>query len=334
MKIGIVGAGAIGGWIGTRLARRDHLVSVLARGDTLAALQDGPWRLDMAGATIAASVRASAEPSELGVQDVLILALKGPALPGLSSRLSPMIGPDTVIVPAMNGVPWWYLLGGGGDLGATALGSVDPGGVVARAIPYPHVLGCVVHASAAVRAPGDVVHKAGNRIILGEPTGAMTARLSLIADAFEDAGFAAERSDRIRYEIWYKLWGNMTMNPLSALTGATCDRLLDDPLVADWIVHAMNEAQAIGTRIGAPIVERAADRNAVTRQLGAFKTSMLQDVEAGRPLEIDHLLSAPREIAGLLGIATPFLDALTGAVRLFARTRGLYPLEVGTIGEA
>ena len=330
MKIAIVGAGAIGGWIGVRLARHGHVVSVLARGETLAALRDRPWRLEIGGVALTAEVRASADPSELGVQDAIILALKGPALAAVAPRLGPLIGDETVVVPAMNGVPWWYLLDGGGELGPTSLGSIDPGGVIERAIPHRHVVGCVVHASAAVRAPGDVIHKAGNRIILGEPTGAATARSTLVADAFEDAGFAVERSARIRYEIWYKLWGNMTMNPLSALTGATCDRLLDDPLVADLIVRAMNEAQAIGARIGAPIVERAADRNAVTRQLGAFKTSMLQDVEAGRPLELDQLLGGPLEIARLLGIATPFLDALTGLVRLFARTRGLYPLDPGT----
>ena len=251
MRIGIVGAGAIGGWIGTRLAKREHAVSVLARGDTRAALHAGPWRLEMAGETTTASVRASAEPAELGVQDVVIVALKGPALPSVAARLGPMIGPDTVVVPAMNGVPWWYLLGGGGELGPTALASVDPAGVIAGAVPYAHIVGCVVHASAAVRAPGDVVHKAGNRIILGEPTGEATTRVARIADALEDAGFDVERSDRIRYEIWYKLWGNMTMNPLSALTGATSDRLLDDPLISDWIVRAMDEAQAIGARIGA-----------------------------------------------------------------------------------
>ena len=325
MRIGVVGAGAIGGWFGVRLARRGHDVGVLARGATLAALRHAPWRLHMGGETATAAVRASDEPSRLGVQDVLLLTLKGPALTAVAPRLAPMIGPDTLVVSAGNGVPWWYMLGGGGELGPTRLSSADPGGVIERAIPFGQVLGCVVHGSVEGRAPGHVVHGAGNRIILGEPSGAVSARLATVADAMTGAGFDVETSDRIRYAIWYKLWGNMTMNPLSALTGATGDRLLDDPLVAGWIVRVMEEAQAIGARIGVPVAERAEDRNAVTRRLGAFRTSMLQDVEAGRPLEIDQLLGAPRELAARLGIETPFLDALTGAVRVLARVRGLYP---------
>lgn len=324
MRIGIVGAGAIGGWIGVRLALAGHDVGVLARGETLAALKAGPWRLDIDGETRSAAVRVSDDPADLGVQDILVIALKGPSLPVVAPRLVPMIGPDTVIVPAMNGVPWWFLLGGGGDLAATPLTTIDPGGVIAAALPFAQVVGCVVHAAAAVAAPGAVVHRAGNRLILGEPGGGAT-RLGAVAAAFEGAGFEVESSRHIQHDIWYKLWGNMTMNPISAITGATADRLLDDPMVGGFVLRVMAEAQAIGARIGCTIGERGEDRNAVTRKLGAFKTSMLQDVEAERALEIDQLLAAPHEIAGRLGIATPYLDALLGLTRLFARTRGLYP---------
>ncbi|WP_157218328.1 2-dehydropantoate 2-reductase [Flavisphingomonas formosensis] len=325
MKVGIVGAGAIGTWLGVRLARSGHSVSVLARGATLDALRAGPWRLDIDGETVVASVAAAAQATDLGRQDLLVLALKGPALGTVAPLLAPMIGPDTIICPAMNGVPWWFMLGGGGELAGMALHSVDPDGSIERALPFDSVIGSVVHASVAICAPAHAVHKAGNRLILGEPDGAPSARLASLADAFTAAGFDIESSPHVRKDIWYKLWGDMTMNPISAFTGATCDRLLDDPLVADFVLGVMAEAQEIGARIGCPIAEHGRDRMAVTRQLGAFKTSMLQDVEAGRPIEIDQLLSAPRELAECLGIATPNLDLLTGLTRLFARSHGLYP---------
>jgi len=325
MRIGIVGAGAIGGWLGVRLARRRHEVSVLARGQTLDALKERGWRLDIDGETLSARVTASDDAADLGMQDVVLITVKGPALPALAPLIVPMIGPTTLVVPMMNGVPWWFHQGGGGELPPTQLRSVDPDGAIAAALPYGQIIGNVVHAAAGVQAPGHVVHKAGNRLIFGEPSGRLTTRLDQLCTAFEDAGFVTERSERIRYDIWYKLWGNMTMNPISAMTGATCDKILDDPLVAGLVLQVMAEAQMIGARIGCAITERGVDRNAVTRQLGAFKTSMLQDVEAGRPLEIDQLLSAPREIAGKLGIETPMLDALTALTRLFAQQNGLYP---------
>lgn len=325
MRVGVIGAGAIGGWIGVRLAQRGHDVSVLARGETLAAIQAHGWRLDIGGETLTAQVGASDDPAALGAQDVIVIALKGPALAAVAPRLAPMIAPETLIVPAMNGVPWWFLLGGGGELPATALASIDADGAIAAALGYDRVIGSVIHASAAAIGPGHIAHKAGNRLILGEPAGGGSARLDRLCALFAEAGFVAERSERIRYEIWYKLWGNMTMNPISAITGATTDRMLDDPLVAGFTLRVMAEAQAIGARIGCPIAERGVDRMAVTRQLGGFKTSMLQDVEAGRPIEIDQLLSAPREIAAKLGVETPALDALTGLTRLFGKERGLYP---------
>jgi 2-dehydropantoate 2-reductase len=325
MRIGIVGAGAIGGWIGIRLANSGHDVSVLARGATLESLLTAPWRLETGDTTLVATVKASDDPAALGVQDLLIIALKGPALPGVAPSLRPMIGPATVVAPAMNGVPWWFLLGGGGDLPPTALDSIDHGGVIAASIPFESVLGCIVHASATVPSAGVVRHKAGNRLILGEPGGAISERLAEVAGALEGAGFQVEQSRQIQHHIWYKLWGNMTMNPISAFTGATCDRLLDDPLVAGFVLRVMADAQAVGARIGVRIDERGEDRNAVTRQLGAFKTSMLQDAEGGRPLELDQLLAAPLEIAGRLGMATPNIETLFGLSRLFARCHGLYP---------
>lgn len=328
MKVAIVGAGAIGGWIGVRLAQAGEDVSVLARGTTLEALHAGPWTLDRQGETIAAQVRAGADAAELGIQDVVVIALKGPALAGAAPAISQMIGPDTLVVPAMNGVPWWFLLGGAGELPGTSLDSIDPDSKIERAIPFQNVIGCVVHASAFVRGPGDVVHKAGNRLILGEPGGAPSKRLRTLAEMFGRAGFDVEQSDRIQHEIWYKLWGNMTMNPISALTGATCDRILDDALVNSFVLRVMAEANAVGSRIGCAIEERGEDRNGVTRQLGAFKTSMLQDAEAGRAIELDQIVSAPLEIARKLGVAAPNLETLLGLARLHAQAHGLYPTGV------
>lgn len=326
-RIGIVGAGAIGGWVGVRLAQQGHEISVFARGATLAAVKGGDWRLDESGQTLHARVAASDNAAELGEQDILVIALKGQILPVVAPLIAPMIGPETIIVSMMNGVPWWFLLGGAGMLGPTTLRSVDPHGSVAGTIPLNRVIGNVVHASAGSKAPGYAVHNSGNRLIFGEPDGTMSERLDRLCALFTGAGFDVKASPRIRYDIWYKLWGNMTMNPIAAITGATLDKLLDDPLVSKFVLQIMAEAKLIGSRIDCEIVESGEDRNAVTRKLGAIRTSMLQDRDAGRPLEIDPLLSAPREIARLLAIPTPNLDALTGIVRLLGRTAGLYPAE-------
>jgi len=190
-------------------------------------------------------------------------------------------------------------------------------------MPPERVLGSVVHAACSVQTPGCSVHKNGNGLIVGEPVGGSSARLDAVVGALRGASFDVTVSPQIQKDIWYKLWGNMTMNPISALTAATCDLILDDPLVSDFILRVMAEAAAIGARIGCPIAESGADRMAVTRKLGAFKTSMLQDAEAGRSLEIDALVAAPREIGRIVGIETPNMDALHGLVRLFARGRGL-----------
>jgi 2-dehydropantoate 2-reductase len=322
MRIAIIGAGAIGGWIGVRLAEAGHAVSVLARGATLNAIRSNGWTLEIAGERITSFVNASDDPAALGQQQLVVLALKGPALPTVAPTLAPLIGPDTAVIPSMNGVPWWLMLR---QTPPMALPSVDPNGGIAAAIPNESVIGSVVHSSASTTTPGVVAHNAGNGLILGEPDGAPSSRLAAIAEQFEGAGFDVTRSSAIRRDIWYKLWGNLTMNPISALTGATCDRILDDPQLRSFVLACMAEAKAIGNRIGCTITESGEDRILVTRKLGAFKTSMLQDAEAGRPLEIDQLLAAPREIAQALGIATPNLDSLLGLTRQFAISKGLYP---------
>ena len=326
LKVCVVGAGAIGGFLGTRLAMGGEArVSTLARGTTLVALRDHGWRLEEEGRLLAAPLAlASDDPSELGPQDLLILTLKAPALPPLAPTLTPLISGDTLVLPAMNGVPWWFS-DGIPALGDQPLHSVDPGGHVRAAIPASRVIGCVVHASAATRAPGIAVHRMGRGLIIGEPHGGDSARVCALAATLAHAGFEVTCSPRIRYDIWYKLWGNMTMNPFSALTGATMDRVLEDDLLRAFSAAAMREAALVGRHIGCEVTESPQDRHAVTRRLGAFKTSMLQDVEAGRPLELDALVGAVREIGERVGVATPMIDALFGLTRLFGRVRGLYP---------
>jgi 2-dehydropantoate 2-reductase len=325
VKICIVGAGAIGGFLGTRLARTGQAdVSALARGATLEALHRHGWRLLEAGTLLDAPARAAADAAELGIQDLVIIAVKGPSLPPLAPALAPLIGPGTVLLPAMNGAPWWF---GAGipAIGGRPLESVDPGGEVSRALPVAQVLGCVVHASTSTPEPGLVEHRMGHKLIVGEPDGSLSPRLERVARLLEVAGFEIVRSPRIREDVWYKLWGNMTANPVSAITGATMDRILDDELVRRFCASAMLEAAAIGERIGCAIDQTPADRHAITRRLGAFRTSMLQDVDVGRAIELDELVGVVREIGRRVGIETPYTDALYGLTRLFGRVRGLYP---------
>ena len=326
MKVCIYGVGAIGGFIGTRLALAGGCqVSAVARGATLAALQQHGLRLRQGGELLAAPVRASADPAALGVQDLVVVAVKGPALGAVAAAIGPLIGPKTLVLPAMNGVPWWFGSGAAAALGDAPLHSIDPGGAIAAAIPLAQVIGCVVHASTFTCAPGLVEHKRGQGLILGEPAGGSSERVQALVALLKTAGFDASASADVRRDIWYKLWGNMTMNPITAITGATVDRVLDDPLVRALCGAAMNEAAAVGARIGCAIDQTPEDRHQITRRLGAFKTSMLQDVEAGRAIELDALVAVVREMAQRVGLATPMIDALLGLARLHGRVHGLYP---------
>ena len=325
-KICIYGAGAIGGWIGARVAQQPSVqLSVVARGDTLRALQQHGLRLHSGEQVLQTAVHASANPSDLGVQDLVVIAVKAPALQEVAKHIAPLIGPHTVVLTAMNGVPWWFLQGFGGAHANTPLKSVDANGVIAQSIPPEHVMGCVVHASCSLKGPAQVQHHFGNGLIIGEPSGKSSARAQALLDLLQSAGFDATLSQQIQKDTWYKLWGNMTVNPVSAITGATTDKILNDDLVRQFISNVMLEAKAIGERIGIPIDQQPEDRHAVTRKLGAFKTSMLQDIEAKRAVELDALVSAVRELGQITGVATPFTDALLGLSRLHAHGLGLYP---------
>ena len=326
MKICVVGAGAIGGWMGVLLSRLpDVQLSVLARGETLKALHAQGLRMSDAQGDHTVQVVACDNAADLGAQDLIVLAVKAPALQQVVPQIAPMMTPTTQVLTAMNGVPWWFLQGFGGPWANRVLSSVDPQGRLAQAIPARQIIGCVVHSSCAMRAPGHVQHHFGHGLIVGEPSGVNSAATQRVHQRLQEAGFQTTLSPCIQQDTWYKLWGNMTMNPVSALTGATADRILSDPLVRAFCSAAMSEAQAIGARIGCPIAQSPEERHAITAKLGAFKTSMLQDVEAGRAIELDAIVGAVREIGQRLGVATPNVDALLGLTRLMGQVRGLYP---------
>ena len=327
MKVCIVGLGAIGGlfaaWLGRRLPPGEVDLSALARGATLAAAREGGLRLH--GDDTPVPLNASDDPAALGRQDLVILAVKGPALAAVAPAVHALLAPRTQVLVAMNGVPWWFFDGLGGPCDGWSLDSVDPGAMVRSLIPSHHVVGCVVHLSATVPGAGQVKHVNGNGLIVGRPAGGVDDSLRAMGALLERAGYAVTLSERIQREVWFKLWGNMTMNPVSALTGAPCDRILDDPLVRGFCSAVMLEAQAIGAAFGIPIDQVPEQRHAVTRKLGSFKTSMLQDAESQRAIELDALVGSVREIGARLQLPTPNIDALFGLTRLMARQRGLYP---------
>jgi 2-dehydropantoate 2-reductase len=306
MNICVVGAGAIGGWVAARLSLCGERVMALTSRGILEQIE-----LEEAGSTSTAPLT-----SFDGAADLLVVAVKATALGAAAQLAQDYVGPNTVILPMLNGVPWWFVDG-------MRLKSVDPDGSIAEAFPLAQVLGCVVHAS-CYRSEGKVVVKHADKLIIGEPSGGETSeRLAELFGLLDRAGLKPDITGNVRRSIWYKLWGNATINPLSALTRATCDRILADPECRAWMLAGMAELAAIGAAIGCPITESGEDRMAVTARLGAFKTSMLQDVEAGRPIELEALLGAPREIAAAKGIETPALDRLYGVTRLMAESSGL-----------
>jgi 2-dehydropantoate 2-reductase len=315
MNICIVGAGAIGGWIAARLALAGNDVSLIARGATLEAIDTEGLRLTDAGETRCVAVRVTADPGELDRQDMLVVAVKAPALVDIARSLEPLIGANTQVVPMLNGVPWWFT--------EEPLWSVDPDLAIADTLPVRQVAGCVVHASCYREAPNHVVVKHADKLILGAATGGFSERIEALCTLFTNSGIRCDQSDDVRRPIWYKLWGNATINPMSALTRSTADKLLDDPVIRAFMTEAMDELAAVGAAIGCPISESADDRMAVTARLGAFRSSMLQDVEAGRPIEVEALLGAPREIAARVGVPTPRLDRIYAMTRLMGENLGL-----------
>jgi 2-dehydropantoate 2-reductase len=323
MRICVVGAGAIGGVIAARLSTVPSAdVSVLARGAALAAVREKGLRIASAsGERLTARVGASDDAAELGPQDFVVAAVKAQSMPGVAASIGPLLAEHTAVLSTLNGVPWWFLDGFGGPAAGRHLDSVDPGGVIAAALPAARVIGGTVHLSAASTAPGEVAWRSGNGLIVGELSCAGSPRLTALAGALRAGGFDVTVSDRIRDDVWYKLWGNLTLNPICALTNASTGPALDDDLVRGLISAAMLEAKAIGERLGCPIAQSPEDRHAVTRKLGDFVPSMLTDARAGRPLELDALTGAVRELGTLVGVPTPSVDAIHGLTRLCAASR-------------
>ena len=323
-KFCIVGAGAIGGTIATLLARCGATVSVVARGQTLTALKRDGLRLVIDGETLCASVRATSDPSELGIQDYVIIAAKAPALPDIAKRIGPLVGAETAVVTAMNGVPWWFFQRAKGPLAGQQLRSVDPAGTIGRAIPTGRIIGCVVYIAASMDAPGVVRHKSGRQLLIGEPDDQLTPRLQCLSAWLGRAGFDCRESTDIRGDIWLKLLANLSMSPISLLTTVTADRIIDDPLIRRLSISMMEEAARVGAAIGTHVRQSPNAMIERVRTLGAFKMSMLQDVERGKPVEIDALLTVTHDIGRLVGVPIPFIDVILGLARLRAESLGLF----------
>ena len=321
MKICVYGAGAVGGLMAAWLARAGHEVSVVARGAALDAIRRDGLRVRSKGATESFRIRAESDPAGLGPQDYVLVTVKAQSLGAVADGIAPLLGKDTSIVTAMNGVPWWFFHGLQKD---GRLESLDPGGKLARAMPAERIVGCVIHLAASTPEPGVVSHNMGTKLIVGEPGGRNTARTRRIAEALSGAGFEVVASDSIEKDFWVKLLGNVSFNPVSALTVSTADRLIEDREVKSYMVEIMREVLAIGRAVGVDADIDPEARIDMARVLGRFKTSMLQDLEAGKPLEIDGLLAGTLEIARKAGVRAPFTESLYGLIRARAQSTGQY----------
>ena len=324
MRICVFGAGAIGGYMGAKLAQAGAEVSLVARGPHLAAMQQNGLTLIEEGERTTVPVAASDDPAALGPQDYVIVTLKAHSVPPVVPKMQPLIGDHTTIVSGVNGVPWWYFHGIGGPLEGTRLESVDPGGAQWEGFGPDRVLGCVVYPAAEVAEPGVVKHIEGTRFSLGEPDGSKSERAVRLSKALTEAGLKAPVRPKLRDEIWVKLWGNLSFNPISALTHATLDVLCTDPGTHDVARDMMLEAQAIAESLGVKFPIDVDRRIRGGAEVGAHRTSMLQDLEAGRPMEIDALVASVAELGRITDLPTPTIDTVLALIRLRARVAGLY----------
>ena len=324
MKICIFGAGAIGGYMGAKLAQAGAEVSLVARGPHLAAMRERGLTLIEEEGTTTVPVTASDNAADLGPQDYVIVTLKAHSVPPVVAKMQPLIGPDTTIVSGVNGVPWWYFHKIGGPLEGTRLASVDPGDAQWTGFGPDRVLGCVVYPAAEVIEPGVVKHIEGNRFSLGEPDGSKSERAVRLSEALTAAGLKAPVRPKLRDEIWVKLWGNLSFNPISALTHATLNVLCTDPGTRGVARAMMLEAQEIAEKLGVKFPIDADRRIEGGAAVGAHRTSMLQDLDQGRPMEIDALVGSVRELGRITGTPTPTIDTVLALVQLRARVAGLY----------
>lgn len=325
MRICIYGAGAIGGCLGARLAAAGEEVSLVARGPHLRAIQERGLELRSAEGSLLTHPRATNDPAELGVQDHVIITLKAHSVPAAVPLMQPLLGPETTVVTAVNGIPWWYFHRLPGPFEGRRLESVDPGGAQWEGLGPERAIGCVVYPAAEVTGPGIVRLIEGDRFSLGEPSGERTPRVRALAEALIAAGLKAPVRSRIRDEIWIKLWGNLSFNPISALTGATLEAIAGDPGTRSVARAMMVEARDIGLKLGVRFAIDVDKRIDGAAAVGAHKTSMLQDLERGRPMEIDALVTAVQELGQIVGLPTPTIDLVLALVRLRAREAGSDP---------
>jgi 2-dehydropantoate 2-reductase len=321
VRIVIVGAGAIGGYIGARLARAGADVVLFARGPHLEAMQQRGLRVISPDGDFDVRPAATGDLAAVGPADVVFLGVKAHSLTALAPRLPALLGPDTVVVSTQNGIPWWYFQGVGGDLEGVTLDSVDPGGVIANAIAAERVIGSLAYFSTDIAEPGVIHHTEGNRISFGEPSGARTERVRRIAEALIAAGFRCPITTRFRHEIWVKLLGNVAFNPISALTGGTLEELVRHPQVSGLVRQVMTETEAVAARLGIELPISIEQRMAGAEKVGAHKTSMLQDYEAGRPMELDAVVGAVLELGQRLDVPMPATRAVFACAKLLDERR-------------
>src|SRR6202012_5379122 len=328
MKICIYGAGAIGGYLGVQLARTDADVSLVARGAHLAAMRDNGLKLLIGDEERVVRPRCTDNPAELGAQDFVIICLKAHSITGVLTQMQPLLGPNTRIVTAVNGIPYWYFHKHGGAHEGSTLESIDPGGRQWKELGPERAIGCIVYPATEIEAPGVIRHVYGDRFPLGEPSGEKSADVEQLAALFVKAGLQAPVLDRIRDEIWLKLWGNVCLNPISALTHATLDVICSDPGTRATSKAMMIEAQTIAEKFGVKFRVDVERRIEGARKVGAHKTSMLQDLERGRPMEINPLVSVVQEMGRLTQTPTPALDTVLALVVQRAQIAGLYEASV------
>lgn len=328
MKFCVFGAGAVGGFVGGMVARGGSDVSLVARGVHLSALQANGLKIVTPDEEFAVDVPATDRPADLGVQDVVFLSAKAHALTVAAEAMRPLIGPDTVVVSAQNGIPFWYFHAHGGELDGHTLQTVDPGGRIATAIGNERVIGCVITSSNTVEAPG-VVRNIGNRVFaLGEPDGSQSGRLAEISALLEAAGLSAPSGGDIRSEVWVKMWGNVSFSPMAVLTMSKLGPLVEGEDLRALGVAIMEEVQTVGEALGVEFTSTIESRLEGTRRVAGHKTSILQDLEAGRPMEVDGITGAVVELGRLVGVETPMIDLIYALMRQRAREAGLYP-EIG-----
>src|ERR1700731_4203006 len=320
MRFLIAGAGAIGAYIGARMAQAGFDVTLFARGPHLRAMQERGVQVKSREGDFVARPTIAGSLAEVGTMDVIFLGVKAHGLPQLAPQLKPVLGPDTTVVSTQNGIPWWYFEGFGGEWDGLHLERVDPGGVISSAIEARRVVGSIVYFSTEITAPGVIQHIEGNRISLGEPDGSRSDRSRRIAETLIASGLRCPLTTRIRHDIWVKVLGNASFNPVSALTRATLAQMVQDPGVASVIRNIMQEVEAVSQKLGMELPVSIDQRMAGAEKVGEHKTSMLQDLEAGRPMELEALVGAVLEIGERIGVSMPNIQAVYACTKLLERT--------------